>query len=564
MHTNFRFVLSTILLAAVPSLASEKPATDPTAAEIDAIFADYDRTTSPGCALGVVRDGQMMYRRGYGMANLEYGMALTPASVFRTASVGKQFTAMAIAILDEQGKISLDDPLSQLFPEFPEWADRVTLRHLVHHTSGIRDYLTLAWLAGKGDEDNYSDEFALDLLARQRELNFPPGDDHLYSNSGYLLLAHTVERATGQSLREWAAENLFGPLEMTSSHFHDDHTHIVPRRADGYAPTEDGFRISMTTLDMVGDGGVYTTVEDFLAWDRNFYDNRLGKGGQNLIATVTTPGTLNHDEPMTYAFGLDVDEYRGLPAVAHGGGFVGFRTYTLRFPQQRLSVVVYCNRGDADPSGRARKVAELFLGDLMDPSEVPEAETGAEVEPAEVSLERLRQLSGHYWNEERRSSWELAVNEGDLHLLISEDESYPLIPISDDEFVLRTQWFAAQLTFQDREDGVLELAFRPEGADEPRLYQRFTPRQPTMSDLEAYTGTYRSDELGVSYTLEVEDGALQFRIVRHEAHELEPLFDEIFGNSDYGTFEFRRSDDGTVEGFNLDAGRVRNLDFVRQ
>lgn len=177
---------------------------------------------------------------------------------------------MAIAILDQEGVLSLDDPLDKYFPEFPDWAEGVTIRHLVHHTSGIRDYLTLAWLAGQGDEDYYTDEYVLDLLARQRHLNFGPGEQHLYSNSGYLLLAHIVERVTGKSLREWAAENMFGPLGMQNSHFHDDHTHIVPLRADGYAPTDDG-------------------------------------------------------EDLTYAFGLDVDEYRGLTMVSHGGGFAGLR-----------------------------------------------------------------------------------------------------------------------------------------------------------------------------------------------------------------------------------------------
>jgi CubicO group peptidase (beta-lactamase class C family) len=565
MHTVRRATILCLTLLVGLMLTNRLTyATEPTAAEIDAVFADYDNSNTPGCALGVVRDGEMIYSRGYGMANLEYGIALSPSSVFRTASVGKQFTAMAIAILDQQGVLSLDDPLSKYFPEFPAWAEETRIRHLVHHTSGIRDYLTLAWLAGKGDEDHYTDEYALDLLARQRALNFAPGEDHLYSNAGYLLLAHTVKRATGQSLREWAAENMFAPLGMKHSHFHDDHTHIVPGRADGYAPNEDGFRISMTTLDMVGDGGVYTTIEDFLLWDRNFYDNKLGKGGAELIELTTTPGDLDTDEPMTYAFGLDIDTYRGLPVVAHGGAFVGFRTDTLRFPEQRLSVVVYCNRADADPGGRSRKVAELYLGDLMAPSEIPTVEAGGEVEPANVSVRRLQELSGHYWNDERRSSWELAVEEGELHLVASEEERYPLIPVSDDEFILRTSWFGATLTFGDGAEGDLELSLLPEGADEPRIYRRFTPVEPTLEELAAFAGTFYSDELGVSYDLTVEDESLVFRIVRHESHVLTPLFEDLFASEGHGTFEFRRAADGSVEGFDLDAGRVRGLEFRRR
>lgn len=498
------------------------------------------------------------------MANLEFGIALSPASVFRTASVGKQFTAMAIAILDEQDVISLDDSLSQLFPEFPDWSNNITLRHLVHHTSGIRDYLTLAWLAGKGDEDFYTDEYALDLLAEQKHLNFAPGDDHLYSNSGYLLLAHAVKRATDKSLRDWAAENMFGPLGMVHSHFHDDHTHIVPARADGYAPTEDGFRISMTILDMVGDGGVYTTVEDFLLWDRNFYDNKLGNGGPELIERVTTPGQLNHKETMTYAFGLDVDEYRGLPMVAHSGGFVGFRTDTIRFPEQQFSVVVYCNRADADPGTRSRQVAELYLADLMEPDKTPEPASSTDTEKAEVSSARLKTLAGHYWNEKRRTAWEIELTDSKLFLVLSDEDRFELNPQTDSRWTIEGPSFDAEMRFEAIGENRLQMSFLMEGADEPRLFARFTPREPTPQELEAYAGIYYSEELGVPYTLGVEDGSLSFSIVRHETHRLEPLFDEIFSTDEYGTFEFQRGADGGVTGFALDAGRVRNLQFDRQ
>lgn len=553
------FVLVPAVLA--PPLDS---ATDPSAAEVDAVFADYDHTTSPGCSLGVIRNGELIYTRGYGMANLEYGIALSPSSVFRTASVGKQFTAMAIAILDQQGVVSLDDPLSRFIPEFPSWAEEISIRHLVHHTSGIRDYLTLAWLAGMGDEAHYTDEYALDLLSRQEQLNFSPGDDHLYSNSGYLLLAHIVKRATDQTLREWATENMFGPLGMHDSHFHDNHTHIVPNRADGYAPSDDGYRISMTTLDMVGDGGVYTTVEDFLLWDRNFYDNKLGKGGPELIEMVTTPGSLNENEPMTYAFGLDVDEYRGLPAVSHGGAFVGFRTDTLRFPEQRFSVVVYCNRADADPSGLSREVAALYLADVLAPQQGPAGVDPTEVQGVETTPSDLKRFPGHYWNAEDRETVEIIAVEGALYLQFSEESRFELLPQGDHRFAVIGLWFAAEVLFETDESGQLTMAYLIESATQPRLFERFVPSQPDAKDLETYVGTYESAELGVDYELEVAEGTLQFRIQRHEAHGLEPLFGEIFANEDYGTFEFQRGPGGAVEGFTLDAGRVRGLEFQRR
>jgi CubicO group peptidase (beta-lactamase class C family) len=539
-------------------------AEDPTAAEIDAIFADYDTTATPGCSLGVIRDGEMIYSRGYGMANLEYGIALSPRSVFRTASVGKQFTAMAIAVLHQQGKLSVDDSLSTYFPGFPDWADEVTVRHLVHHTSGIRDYLTLAWLSGKGDEEYYSDEYALDLIGAQQHLNFAPGDEYLYSNSGYLLLAHIVKRVTGTSLREWAAANIFGVLGMRNSHFHDDHTHIVPYRADGYAPTDDGFSISMTILDMVGDGGVYTTVEDFLLWDRNFYDNKLGGGGEALIELVTTPGELNSDDEMTYAFGLGVEDYRGLPLIEHGGAFVGFRTDTIRFPEQKFSVVVYCNRADGNPGQRSRKVAELFLGDVMKPKEGAAAKSSEELTKVEVPAAQLEAHAGYYWNEQRREAREVAWSDGKLEFVESDEQRFEMVPLGADRFTVQTPWFGAEVSFEESAGGTRRMAVMIDGAKKPILYESFVPRQHTPRALEAYSGTYFSDELGVSYALDVEDGSLVFRIVRHEAHELETLFGEVFSNEDYGVFEFQRGTDGAINGFLLDAGRVRNLEFRRQ
>ena len=274
--------LFSALIVIFSQLAGALPAAEPNPgaiAEVDAIFGDFDTRESPGCSLGVIRNGDFIYRRGYGMANLEYDIPLSSRSVFRIGSTSKQFTAMAITLLAESGQISLDDPLSKYFPEFPAWAKQISIQQLVHHSSGIRDYLDLAYLAGKTEDSGYfSDDWAIALLARQRESNFPPGSEFLYSNSGYLLLAHIVKRTTGLSLREFSEKKIFMPLGMNNTHFHDDHTHIVKQRASGYAPDNEAFSISMTTLDIVGDGSIYTRPSTICClWDRNFYQNRLGK-----------------------------------------------------------------------------------------------------------------------------------------------------------------------------------------------------------------------------------------------------------------------------------------------
>ena len=244
---------------------------------VDEVFAAWDSTRSPGVALGVIHHGVLVYASDYGMANLKHGVPISATKVFRIGSTSKQFTAACIAILAIENKISLEDDIREYLPEMPEYPRLVTVEHLVHPTSGLRDYLTLEFgVRGRRGDDFYTPEDSLELLTQQREPNFLPGDEHLYSNSGYLLLGMIVERVTAQTLAEFAQERILRPLGMSNTHFHDDHTLPVRNRADGYASSEDGFRIANTTLDHVGDEGVLTTVEDLLSWDRAFYSDFFG------------------------------------------------------------------------------------------------------------------------------------------------------------------------------------------------------------------------------------------------------------------------------------------------
>jgi len=267
---------------------------------VDEVFAAYDHTDTPGCALGVVQGGELVYARGYGMANLDYGIAITPQSVFRTGSLAKQFTAAAIAIAVRESALSLDDPVRKWIQTLPSYPSDPTIRHMVHHTSGLRDYLTLMSLKGLRDDDFYTDAEVREAVSRQRELNFTPGAEYLYSNSGYFLLGQVIREAAGMSLREYAQEKIFGPLDMAHSHFHDDHNHIVHNRATGYAPQGDGYRISVTTLDMVGDGGVFTSIEDLVHWVNALDYDGLDDG---LTPMLETRGVLNTGETIPYAFG---------------------------------------------------------------------------------------------------------------------------------------------------------------------------------------------------------------------------------------------------------------------
>ena len=562
-RTCFAFIA---LLAAGACLAPVALPAEPASASppVDGIFKAYDSRQAPGCALGVIRDGEFVYRRGYGMANLEHGIPLTPQSVLRIGSTSKQFTAAAVALLADAGVIGLDDPVRRYFPDFPEWAEATTVRHLLHHSSGIRDYLQLAFLAGKGgDADHYTDDWVLQLLARQRETNFPPGEQHLYSNSGYLLMAHLVQRASGQSLRDYAAEHIFEPLGMNRSHFHDDHTEIVPGRATGYAPVGDGFRISMTTLDMVGDGGVFTTIDELLLWDRNFYDNRLG-GGPALIERLTTPGSLNNGETLDYAFGLGVENYRGLRMISHAGAFVGYRAEMIRFPEQRFSVAVLCNRADAAPDRLARAVAQHYLADVLDPEPASESgsESGEPTAPA-LSENELRRYAGDFWEDSEGFAAEARVEDGKLWAVHSPTRRNELRPLGPDLF--RMVGVPAEVLVRFERDGDRVTGMRRIVNGKPRgVFRAFARRQASPAELAIYAGAYFSEELDVSYSVRHEGDRLLFRVPNQAEEELTAMFGETFENPDYGAFEFQRDADGRVTGFRLQSGRVRNLAFERR
>lgn len=342
-------------------------AADSHSQQIDQLLAAYDKPGSPGCALGVIRDGKFAYRKSYGAASLELGVPLSSQSVFYMASVSKQFTAASVVLAAEQGYLSLDDDVRKYIPELPDYGRPITLRQMLHQTSGLRDFLSLVYLAGRNISDLSSPKDILELIARQRGLNNVPGDEFVYSNSNYFLLGVAIQRATKQSLARFAAQNIFHPLGMTHTLYYDDNTLVVPGRVAAYNPAKDGkFAVNWsTTYDIVGGGGMMSTVDDLLLWNNNFYANKLGNG--RLVKDLQTRGLLSNGKQINYAMGLWMGTYRGQSIVEHSGGTFGYRTELLRFPEQHFSVITLCNLSSANVEGLSRKVADVYLADKLEP-----------------------------------------------------------------------------------------------------------------------------------------------------------------------------------------------------
>ena len=402
MHRLAGLTRAFLMMTALAAPAAAQSLDSALRTRVDGIFSQFGPST-PGCALGVYRNGAIAYSNGYGMANLEHNVPITPGTVFDIGSTSKQFTAASILLLANEGKLSLDDEVRKWVTELPAYSSPVTIRQLLHHTSGLRDYLALMGLRGINFDGITTDRDALDLIVRQKDLNFTPGSEYLYSNSGYFLLGEIVRRVSGKSLRAFAEERIFNPLGMTVTHYHDDHTMLVPNRATGYEPRRGGaFAVSMSGFEQTGDGAVYTTVEELLKWDNNFYDAKVG--GPKLLDEFHVRGILNNGDTLPYARGLFVDKLRGLRRVSHGGAWAGYRAELMRFPDQRTSLAVLCNQGNANPTRLADRVAEILLESQMESVDA-KASTAANTPPAPTTPTppadlRRADYTGEYYSPE--------------------------------------------------------------------------------------------------------------------------------------------------------------------
>jgi CubicO group peptidase (beta-lactamase class C family) len=388
-------------------------------AAVDEVFEDLTASGSPGCALGVYRNGQMIYAKGYGLANVEERVPITPKSVFDIGSTSKQFTAASILLLEKQGKLSVNDDVRKYLPELPDYGNKITILNLLNHTSGLRDYLTLMELAGIPTDSVTTDEDALALIARQRALNFAPGSEWLYSNTGFFLLSTIVKRVSGKKLREFAGENIFTPLGMTQTQFRDSHTSLIANRALAYDANEKrgGYTLNVSYFEQTGDGAVHTSVEDLLKWDENFYTGQIG--GKIFLAELQEHGKLNNGKVLDYAKGLNVAEYRGLHTVRHGGSWGGYRAELLRFPDQHFSVACLCNVGNANPERRANEVADVYLASLMKAKDLKkelDAVRKKEISGPPLTAEQLRAYVGDYGSEELGVTYRLGIQDGNLKL----------------------------------------------------------------------------------------------------------------------------------------------------
>ena len=539
-----QFAVVTLLLALVTQSVS---AANVTPEQLDQIFAAYNKVGSPGCALGVIRNSRFVYRKAYGLGSLELRVPLTSESDFYMASVSKQFTAAAVVLAAEQGLLSLDDDVRKYLPELPNYRQPITLREMLHHTSGFRDFFGLIDLSGRDALDFNSPAEILKLIVRQRGLNNTPGDEFIYSNTNYFLLGVVVQRATKKSLAVFAAQEIFQPLGMSHTLFYDDHTVVVPGRAAAYDPGAHGsFLVDWsTTYAIVGGGGLMSTVDDLSLWDKYFYANTLGKG--TLTKELQTRGVLNDGKQISYAMGLDMGNYRGLPIVEHDGALFGYRTSLLRFPEQRFTVICLCDISSATPANLTRKVADLYLADYVKPG-------ASALHPKDNSkLPDPAIFAGKYFDPRTHMIYSFTASNGNLMAWggvlrrINADHFYDL----ESNVIIFTN-----------ANGAMKARLDIEG-ENYFLGTRIENRHLTATEIAAYAGRFRSEELETTYESSVEQGALMLRIGDNPPKQLLAVTSDEFEANELGTVLFHRDIRGRVDGLKVFTQNVRGVEFVK-
>lgn len=522
------------LLASVSTLASTPSRSE----RLDSIFANWNNRT-PGCAIGVTQDGQPDLLRAYGAADLEHAVSNTPATVFEAGSVSKQFTAAAILLLAQQDKLALTDDVRKHIPELPDYGHVITIEQLLNHTSGLRDWGEIAWIEGWPRTTRaYTMSDVFSLITRQRGLNHRPGEHYSYTNAGYSLLVFIAERVTGQSFAKWSRENLFQPLGLARTQWRDSFRRVVEQRAIAYNPTPEGYVQLMPFEDTYGHGGLLTTVGDLLKWNEALDEGRLGSSVTNGLQQR---GVLNNGRRITYARGLVVTTYRGVPEIGHSGATAGYRAWLGRYPEQQMSVALLCNSSEVNPVVITHKIADALLDSLQS---IPT--------PIVLDAKRIEALAGAFVDERKGRLVKLENAEGKFTMTPGGE----LQALSDKRFRMGE----ATLEF----DGVDTFDLRA-GDQTVVKYRRAASYSPSPAELAELAGIYTNDEAGAKYVVTVKDGhlllTLQDRVT--QSFDLTPAYPDAFATQD-AIVVFPRSPGGGAAEFHWGSDRVWDLTFRRE
>jgi CubicO group peptidase (beta-lactamase class C family) len=550
LFTKAILVLS--LLLAYPSRAQ----TDSLLIQkIDSLFVQWNRPNHPGGAVGVMKEGNLLFSRAYGLASLEYLVPNSPGTIFNTGSVSKQFTAMGIVRLEEQGKLSFDDEIHKFLPELPDFGKPITIRHLLHHTSGLRSLHALFALAGWRDDDSRSNEDLNRIILNQKDLNFTPGSEYLYCNTGYMLMVNIIEGITGEDFKAWMNKNIFAPLGMNHTYVEDLYSRVVANNATSYYGRED-FERAVEYWGYVGSGNMHSTTGDLLKWLSNFETPR--KGWESSFKKMQTLDALNNGAPNTYAFGVVVDQHLGKRRIQHGGAIGGFRAFVAAYPEEKLNIAVLTNFSSGNPGGNSDAIAGIILGDNH-------ADTDQSRAIASVPLTNaaLGKFEGTYWDKKGKLLRKIYLKQDTLRYSRSDTNESPLIPVGNAVFEMAGAGDGVQVKFKVSEEGQ-QMEFYDNGIPSS-VFDLVPETDPGLEVLPDYLGEYYSPEVQTRYSITMEADQLKMYHPRHGFIPLKLEFrDVLSGEWPVGTVEVSRNPGGQVEGIFISNGRVRNAWFEKE
>lgn len=430
----------------------------------DSIFSEYNDLSKPGLAISIISNGKIVYSKGFGSANLEFDIPVTPSTVFHIASVSKQFTVFSILLLEEQGKLSIDDDIRKYIPEMPDFGKTITLRHLASHTSGLRDQWYLLGLAGWRDDDIKTNKQILDLIFNQKELNFNPGEKYSYCNTGFTLLAEVVSRVSGQTFADFTKSNIFMPLKMFNTQFNDDYEKIIKNRANSYYTDSTGYKKSIFNNESVGATNLNTTIEDMSLWSLNFSNVTIGSN--EIIKKMNTPVVLNNSKSIKLGLGQFIDEYKGLKEISHEGLDAGYRAYFSRFPEQSFSVIIFTNCREINPYPLACEVTDLYLKKDFKPLPKNEADVISEkdnnvvIDSVKYSASELKEFSGNYYSQELQTTYHIISKENHLEIHHIRIGVLKIQSIKKDLFQDFGEWEYSSFQFvRDASNKIVEMRF---------------------------------------------------------------------------------------------------------
>jgi CubicO group peptidase (beta-lactamase class C family) len=535
-----------------------QPVSDPVIQKINAIFAKWNNPNSPGCAVGIVRNDTLLFAKGYGMANLEYGIPITPETIFHVASISKQFTGYAIVLLAKQGKLHLDDDIHKYLPWFPDFKEKITIRHLLNHTSGIRDHWQLLAISGTRLNDVIKQEHIMKVLGKQQALNSKPGERFNYSNSGYAMLAEIVRSVTGQTLRQFTDSAIFKPLGMANTNFHDEATEIVKNRSYSYSRTDSiHFANSILSYSNSGATSLFTNINDMHKWIMNFYRHQVGD--QKDIDLLTGKGKLNNGKEINYALGVSSDIYKGWRVFDHAGSDAGYRTFLAVFPDVKMGIVVFSNLADVIPANLVFKVADLFITDTTMQSG---AEASKKIDSSKSILKdtaSMKIFTGNYIGED---GFQVGFRLNNKKLFTDLfDEPMILCKGDKDTFSLLVN---PQIKFVFNNPAAGDTLVLIDMAGEKRLLKKYQTKA-TLSDevLKTYTGTYYCPELECRYGIVLKDHQL---VLTNNKYSDMPLTligrDHLLGQHWWmNHLLVLRNSKKQVTGFEVNCNRVLHLRF---